>query len=47
MLALYKELGEKSPGREVTRLIVKQEVMCLPDLKLMAPKNLKVSCFIT
>ena len=47
MLALYKELGEKSPGREVTRLPVKQAGLELLDLALTAPETWTASCVIT
>ena len=45
--ALFEGLVERSPGRWVARLQVKQEGLALPDLTLTAPENWTVSFVIT
>ena len=42
--ALFEGAGDGSPGREITRLPVKQAGMALPDPTQTAPENWQVSC---
>ena len=45
--ALFEGAGDGAPGREITRLPVKQAGMALPDPTLTAPENWQASCVIT
>ena len=45
--ALFEGVGEGAPGREITRLPVKQAGMALPDPTRTAPENWQASCVIT
>ena len=47
MPALFEGLGEGEPVQGVTRLLVKQAVLALPDPTLTAPENKTASCIIT
>ena len=47
ILALFRALSEGLPGRENTRLPVKQAGMALPDPVHTTPENLTVSSVIT
>ena len=44
---LFQGLGEGSPGRGVTRLLVKQAGLALPYLTKTSPENWTASCVIT
>ena len=44
---LFKGVGDGAPGREITRLPVKQAGLALPDPTRTAPDNWQVSCVIT
>ena len=45
--ALFEGAGDGAPGREITRLPVKQAGMALPNPTLTAPENCQASCVIT
>ena len=45
--ALFEGVGDGVPGREITRLPVKQAGMALPDPTQTAPVNWQESCVIT
>ena len=45
--ALFEGVGDGAPGREITRLPVKQTGMALPDPTRTAPENWQASCVIT
>ena len=45
--ALFEGVGDGSPGRETTRLQVKQTGMAFPDPTLTASENWQASCVIT
>ena len=45
--ALGEGVGDGAPGREITRLPVKQAGMALPDPTQTAPENWQASCVIT
>ena len=45
--ALFEGVGYGTPGREITRLPVKQAGMALPDPTLTASENWQASCVIT
>ena len=47
LLALFEGVGDGAPGREITRLTVKQAGTALPDPTQMAPENWQTSCVIT
>ena len=44
---LFKGVGDGAPGREITRLSVKQAGLALPDPKRTAPDNWQAFCVIT
>ena len=44
---LFEGVGDCSPGRAITRLIVKQAGLTLPDPTRTAPDNWQASCVIT
>ena len=43
---LFEGVGDRSPGREITRLPVKQAGMALQDTTLTVPENWQASCVI-
>ena len=45
--ALFEGVGYGAPGREITRLHVKQAGMALPDPTQTDPENWQASCVIT
>ena len=45
--ALFEVVGDGDPGREITRLPVKQAGMALPDPTRTAPEKWQASCVIT
>ena len=44
---LFHSVGNGTPGREITRLPVKQAGLSLPDLTQTTPDNWQASCVIT
>ena len=44
---LFKGVGDGAPGREITRLPMKQAGLALPDLTQTSPDNWQASCVIT
>ena len=44
---LFKGVGDGAPGREITRLPMKQAGLALPDLTKTSPDNWQAYCVIT